>query len=242
MGLAKEGLEAKGMEVVMPGELRAVVEGDGLPPGRGQGSQEAGHGLGDRSGRLAGGPGGQQEAGVAFMEGEDSLAVDSEQHQIGLPVARCPPVRDGGGPLSQRAAQGDEGGRAPAFIAAAPPFRFRLGEIVAPGVLFFAGDLGIDEAVDGFVRDNRPVLVHGEAAGHLLGRPAALEVRQDGGAERGVAVQLGALPAARPGLLVGIAGLIVLGRGAIALQFPSHGRWRAIQSCRNLADRVSRGV
>ena len=176
------------------------------------------------------------------MEGQDGLAVDPEQHQVGLPMARSAAIRDRRRPLRQRAAQSDEGRRAAPLVATAPAFGFGLRQIVAPGVLCFAGDLRIDEAVDGLVGDDRSVLLPGETAGHLLGGPAVLEPRQDRGAERAVAVELGALPAARPGLLVGIAGLVALGAGRIAVQFSSHGRWRAIQSCRDLAERVSRGV
>ena len=191
---------------------------------------------------LPGGARGDQQAGVALMEGQDGLAVDPEQHQIGLPMAGGAAIRDRRRPLSQRAAQSDKGRRAAPLVATAPAFGFGPGQVVAPRVLFLAGHLRIDEAVDGLVGDDFPVVFEGEAAGHLLGGPAVLELRQDRGAERAVAVELGALPAARPGLLVGIAWLVALGGGPIAVQFSSHRRWRAIQSCRNLADRVSRGV
>ena len=45
-----EGLDAEGMEVVMPGELGAIVEDDGLAAVGGQGGEEAGQGLSDRGG------------------------------------------------------------------------------------------------------------------------------------------------------------------------------------------------
>ena len=98
-----------------------------------------------------------------------------------------------------------------------------------------AGDLGIDEAVDGLGGDDRPVVVPGEAPGALLRRPTALAPGQDCGPQGGIAVQLGALPAAGVGLLVGIAGVIALGVRCITGQFPSNACWRAIQSCRDLA-------
>ena len=230
------------MEGVVARKLRPVIEGDGLAPRGGQGRQQGVHGLGDGGGGLPGGPRGNEQAGVALMEGQEGLAVDPEQHQVGLPVTGGAAIRDGARPLGQRAAQGDEGRRATAFEAAAAAFGFRPRQVVAPGIIFFAGDLGVDEAVDGLVGDDRPGVLPREAASHLLGRPAVLKPRQDRGAERAVAVELGALPAPRPGLLVGIAWLVALGGGCIARQFPSHGRWRAIQSCRNLAERVSRGV
>ena len=125
MGLTEEGLEAESMEGVMPRKLRPVIEGDRLAPGGRQGRQQGLHGLGDGGGGFAGGPRGNQQAGVAFMQGQDGLAVDPEQHQIGLPVPGGAAIRDGVRPLGQRAAQGDEGCRAAAFEATRRP-RFVL--------------------------------------------------------------------------------------------------------------------
>ncbi len=236
VSLTEEGLQAEGMEGMMLGEFRAVIEGDGLAPSGGQGGQQGGHGVGDGGGGLTGGAGGEEQAGVAFMEGQDRLAIEPKQHQIGLPVAGGASIRDGRWPLGQRAAQGDEGGGAAAFITSAAAFGFGPGQIVAPSILGVAGHLGIDEAVDGFVGEDRSVLLHRKTPGHLLGRPAVLESRQDRRAEPRVPVEFRALPAPRPGLLVGIARLVGLSAGGIAVQLSSNARWRAIQSCRDLAD------
>ena len=119
-------------------------------------------------------------------------------------------------------ALGDKRRRAAPFVRAPAAFGFGLRQIMPPGVFLLAGDLSINEAVDGLVRDARPMLLHGEAASHLLRRPAVLEARQDRGPARRGAVQLGARPAAGAGLVVGIARLITLGAGRIAFQFPSN--------------------
>ena len=61
---SQEGLDAEGMEVVMPGELGAIVEDDGLAAVGGQGGEEAGQGLSDRGGgrgREAGECGGRND-------------------------------------------------------------------------------------------------------------------------------------------------------------------------------------
>ena len=50
MRITEKRLEAEGMEVVMPGELGAVIEGDGLPPCGGQRSQQDGQDRGDGGG------------------------------------------------------------------------------------------------------------------------------------------------------------------------------------------------
>ena len=68
-------LEAKSVEPVLAGELRAVVEGDRLALGGGQGPQQPGTGGGHRAGRFAWGPDHQQQAGVAFRHGQHRLAV-----------------------------------------------------------------------------------------------------------------------------------------------------------------------
>ena len=68
--------------------------------------------------------------------------------------------------------------------------------------------LSVDEAVDGFVADARFGLLAGEAAGDLLGRSS---LARDGRGRGGGGLrlfELGALPAARPGLLLGVCGVV----------------------------------
>ena len=65
-----------------------LSEGNGLAPLGRQQTQHLGHGLGDGSGSLAGRSEGNEDAGVAFVEGEDGMPIGSEEHQVGLPVAR----------------------------------------------------------------------------------------------------------------------------------------------------------
>ena len=78
-----------------------VIEGDRLAPVGGKGASRACMAWAiSRGGRAA---------TMALMEGQDGLAVDPEQHQVGLPVTGGAAIRDGARPLGQRAAQGDEG-------------------------------------------------------------------------------------------------------------------------------------
>ena len=179
--VAEEGLDAEGMEVVMAGELRAIVEGDGLAAVGGQGGEEAGEGLSDRGGGLAGGPDGEEEAGGAFMEGEDGLAVSAEEHEVSFPVAGGLAVGGGRGAGGERAAVRDQGGGAAAAGAAAA-FALGLGQVVAPRIGLGAGDLSVQEAVDGLRSEDGAAGLPGPASGDLLGRPALLEMSQDGGA------------------------------------------------------------
>ena len=64
----------------------------------------------------------------------------------------------------------------------AAAFAFSLGQVVAPLIGFGAGDLGVEEPVDGFVREAGAAGLLVPASGDLLGRPALLEVSQDSGA------------------------------------------------------------
>ena len=226
----------------MAGELGAVVEGDGLAPGGRQGREEAREGAGDGGGGFGGRADGEEQAGVTVVEGEDGLAVDAEEHEVGFPVPGGLAIGGTGGTLGEGPTVLNKGGGAAPLAPAAAPFVLGAGEIVAPGAVVGAADLGVDKAVDGLVRDDRPASVAGQAPGDLCGRPPLLEAGEDLGAQGGVAIKPGPAPAAGMGLLVGVARLVALGAGGIAPQFPSNRRWRAIQSCRDLAARGAGGV
>src|SRR6202040_2365753 len=116
---------------------------------------------------------------------------------------------------------------------------FGPGQIVAPGAVIGAADLGVDEAVDGLVADGDRFLLALEPAGNLLGRPTALQTAENEVAQLGIALQARALPAAGSGLFLGISGLIADLAAMVTLQLTRHARWRAIQSCRDLADRLA---
>ena len=49
-----------------------------------------------------------EQSGVAFVEGEDGLAVGAEEHQVSLPVSRCLPVISSLGTFCNRASEVDE--------------------------------------------------------------------------------------------------------------------------------------
>ena len=145
-------------------------------------------------------------------------------------------------PLGDGPTLGNEGGRAATLASPAAPFGLGPGEVVPPAVVLGPADLSVDEAVDALMGDDGAAGFQGQASSHLLGRPAPAQAVENLIPQEGIALQTGTLLAAGAGLLLGIGGLIALGLGAIALQFSSHGRWRAIQTFRDLADRVSCGM
>jgi hypothetical protein len=155
-------------------------------------------------------------------------------------MARRLPVCGFGGPLCD----GDSGldgvhWAASAFFASASAFGLGSGEIVPPSVVLGAGDLGVEEAIDGLVADAGLCLLAGEAAGDLLGRPTLLEAVEDGLAQDGVSFELGAFPAARFGLLAGVSGAVSDLASGVAVDLASDRRWRAIQICSDLPDRAA---
>src|SRR5882672_56801 len=110
--------------------------------------------------------------------------------------------------------------RAAALPAPASAFAFAARQIAPPTIIPGAGKLGIDEAVDRLVGDHLAALVTLKPTGDLLWRPAACEPLHDGGSQALLAFQTGALPASRPGLLLGVAGSVTHLRTAVAVQFP----------------------
>ena len=226
----------------MAREFGAMVEGDGLAPGGGQRAQQPGQGLGDRRGRLAWGPAGEQPARVAFMHRQHRLAGGAEQHQIGFPLPRGLAVRGGCGPFPPGVPVLEQGRRT-ALAAAPAPLPLGTGPVGPPGTaLLRARGLGLAEAVDGLGGEDRPARVPPAPARDLLRRPALFEPGEHRGTPGGRAVEAGAAPAPGAGRLLSIGGAVALLAGGIALQLASNGRWRAIQTCSDLPARAPRGV
>ena len=125
MGIAKEGLDAKGfVKPVMFGELGPVVEADGFAHRLWKSAETTGDGrsraVSFAIDRLLG----DVEAGLSFVQKQQPLAIPGEQHEVGFPVARYLAAFDLGGPFNDRAALFDEAGGAAAWAPAAPASEF----------------------------------------------------------------------------------------------------------------------
>ena len=105
--------------------------------------------------RLAGQAQGDEEAGVALVEGERRLPVGAKEHEVGLSVAWGFAVCSCFGALGQGPSLGDEGCGTAALASLPAAFGLGPGQVMAPGVVLLAGELGVDEAVDALVRDDR---------------------------------------------------------------------------------------
>src|SRR5579863_2261164 len=184
VGVAEEGGQAEALgEQVMGSELGAVVESEGLAQGGGKRFEETQEALGDGWGGLVGLATQTQMARGALVEDQDGLAVFSEEHQIGVPVAGLGAVVGLRGASVNRHTVLEVQHRTSAARAQVSAARLAAGQQAVPVILL--GGAMVDEAVDGLVRDYRLAAGATEAAGDLLGRPALEQVLAHQGAELG---------------------------------------------------------
>ncbi len=237
--IAKECFDSEGFpQAVMESELGSVVEGHGAAQGRGKRSQKIFDGRDKRCGGLALLTQDNRQSRSTFVKGQDGLPIGGKEHEIGLPMARVGSVTGFWGSQSNGDTVLDVHGRVAVFWGASAALALAAGEVEPPGVILGASDLSGDEAINGFMTDNRPAFFAREPAGDLLRRPSLTEAVQDQSLEVGPTQQFAAGPAPCLGLLTGVNGLIPARRRAVALQLPSNARWRAIQTCRDLPDRL----
>ena len=147
MGIAEEGLDAEGLvKPVMLGELGSVVEADGFAHRLWKVAELAGDGRsGEDSFSIDRVPN-DAEAGLSFVENQQSLAISGEQHEVGFPMARRFAAFDLGGSFSYRAPLFDEAGRAAAWASPAPASELVTRQQAVPVILL--GRTMIDETID----------------------------------------------------------------------------------------------
>jgi len=145
------------------------------------------------------------------VQGEDCLAVFGEECAVGFPMAGRYAVIGRLGAL----ADGDTILYVICGTSASPAAKAALGlgarQIEAPGIVLVAGDLGIDEAVDGLMADQGDAGLASDAAGGLFRGVAMAEMGEDALAQLRRAVEFAAGPAPCPGALLGIGWLVADG-------------------------------
>ena len=242
VGIAKEGFDGEAMKQPMTGELGAIVEGDGLAQPRRQVFEERAQMRGDAIGGLVGWPTREQETGLTLMNGEHGLAVLGEQHEVGLPMTGAAAVGGCGRSFGHGNTAFDEGCGAAALATAKTALALAARQIAPPAVVFGTGDLGVDEAVDALVADDVAASLASEPASDLLGRPTAGETLENVAAQLWLVFEARARPAPCLRLFLGVAWFVADVATAVALYLARDGRWRAIQSCRDLPDRAPVGL
>ena len=147
MGIAKEGLDAKGVvKPVMLGELGSVVEADGFTQRLRKFAELTGDGPSGKNGFSIERMLNDAETGLPFVQNKQPLAISGEQHEVGFPMARHMAAFDLGGSLSDREPLFDEAGRAAAWASAAASSEFVARQQAMPIILLRRAM--IDETID----------------------------------------------------------------------------------------------
>ena len=179
MRIAEEGLNAELIaHTMMQGEFRTVVEGERTAQAFGQWGEQGMQAIGDRRSGFAGLSNQSGQTRGALMQGQSGLAVEGEQHQVGLPVARLRAIGSGGGSLRERNATLDVIHRTTPFASTPAAFTLRLRQIVAPRVIVRARKLRGDETINRFVAD-ATTLVLREPSGDGLWCPSQAQPLQN---------------------------------------------------------------
>jgi len=100
VGIAEKGGQAEALsEQVMSSELGAVIESEGPAQGGGQRFEQAQEAFEHGLGGFVGLTGEAEMARGAFVSDQHGLAVFSEEHEIGFPVAGLRAILGLGGPI-----------------------------------------------------------------------------------------------------------------------------------------------
>src|SRR5438093_6421835 len=170
------------------------------------------------------------------MSDQNSLTILSKEHQIPFPVARLAPLVDvGRAPIDGHSVL-DMINRATTFAPPPTALAFPTGQIVPPAVVLGAADLRVDKPIDRLIADDLCSLFLLQSPGDLGGGPASPQLIEDQSLEIGLTQKSTAPPASTMRLLLSVGRLIAHLRAAVAFKLSGYGRWRAIHSCRDLAD------
>ncbi len=107
---------------------------------------------------------------------------------------------------------------------------------MTPAVVLGAPDLSIDEPIDRLIADDLPLVFFVQSTRHLGRRPALAQPSENPVLKIGIAQQSTAFPAPALGLLLCVGRLVAHLSAAVAFELTHYSRWRAIHSCRDLAD------
>src|SRR5215207_1135273 len=224
------------MQTIRIGELGAIIESDTATHRAGERTQEFGEFFHYRFSRFARLTTETEQARASLMSHQNGLTVLGKQHQVSFPMTWLSALIDIGRALINGYPSLDVIDRTAAFTSAPAALAFGARQVVPPAVVLGAPNLRIDEPVDRLVADDLAFAFLFESAGHLGRRPAPCKPGENLFLQITIAQQSTAFPAPALGLLIGVGRLIANLRAAVALKLAHYSRWRAIHSCRDLAD------
>ena len=123
-----------------------------------------------------------------------------------------------------------------AFVPAPTALAFATGQVVSPAIVLGTADLRVDKPIDRLIADDRTSVDSFQPTSDLGRRPALSQPLENLGLERGLTKQSTSSPTSALGLLLSVGRLVANLSTTVAFQLAHYSRWRAIQSCRDLAD------
>src|SRR6266511_1184862 len=170
------------------------------------------------------------------MSNQNCLTIFGKQHQIRFPMTVLSSLVDVSRPPIDRHAVLDMIHRATTFVSTPTPLALAPGKIMAPAVVVGAADLRVDKPINRFIADQRASGLLFQASGNLSWRPSLCQTFEHCLLKIGLTQQPTSPPMSAFSLLLGIGRLITHLGAAVALELTGYSRWRAIHSCRDLAD------
>src|SRR5215831_2711391 len=170
------------------------------------------------------------------MSDQNRVTILGKKHQVSFPVARLAPLVDvGPAPIDSHASL-DTIHHLAASAAMPTALSFSSGKIMPPTVVFGSADLRINKSIDRFIADHGASVFLFQPPSHLSRRPTSSQRCQHRLLKIGSTQQPTSTPMAAFRLLLGIGWLITYLRATVTPKLTRYSRWRAIQSCRDLAD------
>src|SRR5688572_13573705 len=170
------------------------------------------------------------------MSNQNCLTVLGKQHQVRFPMTRLSSLVNVAWAPIDRHTVLDMIHRTAAFMPAPATLALATRKIMAPAVVLGTADLRVYESVDRFITDHRPSGFLSQASGNLSRRPTLCQSFEHCLLKIGLTQQSTTSPTTAFSLLLGVGRLIAQLSAAVALELTGYSRWRAIHSCRDLAD------
>src|ERR1041384_7237785 len=171
------------------------------------------------------------------MSDQNGLTVLGKQHQITFPMAGLSAFVDVGWAPLDRDTPLDVIDRTPASVTVPPSFTFSPGQVVPPTKIVGAPDLGVDEPIDRLIAEDRTAVVLSPQSTAYLGwRPAVSQSLEHLLLQLRFTQQATSPPTTALRLLLRVGRLVAHLSATVTSKLSHYSRWRAIHSCRDLAD------